>query len=271
MITNLLSAQAIGVRAGWNFNKFDGPLEAAESFGFANGIHFGINYGYKLSNKLMIGAELLYNQAGSKHRYDSTGQSYYLLYTSSKTVFEKGKRLLNLEISNSYISLPITAIFKLSRKFEIFGGLSPNFLVNPTGRGQVRFESYDHPNQILFREALDYRYFQDVAKGAGNLGFARIIVDEKIVNIPKSIGAYYQYDVKDGNTFNWFSLSAIGGINYFINKGFYTGLRLERGLTDLTNDRMDVSLEKLNDDFSFIKRADKDIQLTYQISLGFRF
>ncbi|MBK8701473.1 MAG: outer membrane beta-barrel protein [Saprospiraceae bacterium] len=267
----LAYSQSIGVRAGWNFNTFSGPLEANESYGSTNGIHFGINYGYKLSNIFMVRGELLYNQTGTKHKYD--GSSYYQIYTAEKTVYERGRRLLDLEISTSYVSLPLTAVVQLGKKIEVFGGFSPNFLVNPSGRGTVRFYSDLHPTEIVFKQALDYSYYNDKALGSSttNSGLLRIIVDGEVVTMPKIVGAYYQNDVKNGSRFNWFNLSALGGINYFLNKGFFIGGRVEYGLLDTTNDKMDNSLEKLNDDFTLIKRNDKDIQLTYQLSLGFRF
>jgi hypothetical protein len=270
LLSHTAFSQSIGVRAGWNFNTFRGPLEPGESFSLTNGIHFGINYGYKLSNVFMIRTELLYSQLGTKQKFD--GDSYYVIYTSGKTVFEKGNREQNLEISNSNVSIPITAAINLGRKIEVFGGLSPNFLINPTGRGTLRFISKENPSNIVFRQALDYRYYQDKAKTAlQNTTSARIIVDKQVVNIPKSVGAYYQTDIKEGNLFNWFSLTTLGGVNYFINRSLFIGGRVEYGLTDVTNSKMDFSLQKLNDDFSTIKRSDKDTYLSYQISMGFRF
>ncbi|MBL0083726.1 MAG: hypothetical protein IPP37_15515 [Saprospiraceae bacterium] len=58
LVAHMASTQSIGVRAGWNFNTFSGPLETNESYAYTNGIHFGINYGYKLSSTFMVRAEL---------------------------------------------------------------------------------------------------------------------------------------------------------------------------------------------------------------------
>ena len=271
LVAHLASTQSIGVRAGWNFNTFSGPLEANESYAYTNGIHFGINYGYKLSSTFMVRAELLYNQTGTKQKFD--GPSYYLIYTPEKTVYEKGRRLLDLEITTSYISLPITAVFQLGKKWEVYGGLSPNFLINPSGRGTVRFYSSEHPNDIIMKQTLDYSYFKDEALGASttNTGYVKIIVEGEVVNLPKAVGAYYQNDVKSANRLNWLNLSTVAGVNYFLNRRFYIGGRVEYGLFDVTNNQMDFTLEKYNDDFSVSKRDDKDIQLTFQASLGFRF
>jgi Outer membrane protein beta-barrel domain len=263
-------AQSIGVRAGLNYSTFSGPLETNEKFGLANGIHFGISYGYKFTNTFMLRTELLYNQMGSKQKFDGEN-SYYLIYSPKKTEFEKGRRILDLEISNSYISLPFTAVYQLSRKFEIYGGLSPSFLINPTARGLVRFTSKDNPTEIVFKQALDYRYYSDLPGEASTNSKLRIIVDGEIVELPKSVKAYYQTDALFGSSFNWFNLSAIGGVNFFINKGFYVGARYEYGLLDVTNNKMDHSITELNEDYTFKKRNDSDKQLSLQISLGFKF
>lgn len=271
MFTFMLNAQSIGVRAGWSFNTFTGPLETNEKYGLTNGIHFGLNYGYNISKNLSLRAELLYSQSGTKHTYD--GDSYYLIY-GDKTIFEKGKRKLDLQISNSYVGVPLTAVGSFG-KFEVFGGVGSYILINPTGRGTLRFESTAKPDEIIFKQALDYKYNSDKAKAAANQlyssGELKIIIDNRIVVLPKSVGAYYQNDALFGKRFNWFHLTAIGGINYFLNRGFYIGGRIERGLLDITNNRMDASLESLNEDLSFKNRADKDLQLTYQLSCGFKF
>jgi hypothetical protein len=269
-IVSVSIAQSIGVRAGWNFSKFSGPLEPSEQFKLSNGIHFGINYGYKLSNNFMVRAELLYTQVGSKQLFDSS--SYYLVYTPQKTVFEKGRRTLDLQVSNSYVGLPITAAYQVG-KFEFVGGLNPSVLISPTGRGTLRFESKDHPKEIIFRQALDHRYYGDIAKGTAQTSNAivRIIVEGNVVNLPKTVGAYYQNDVVNDKLYNWFNLSAVGGVNYFVNRGLYIGARVERGLLDITSNTMDFSISELNPDLTQKPRVDKDLQLSYQVSLGFRF
>lgn len=266
-----IEAQSIGVRAGWNLAKFDGPLETHDTFKLNNGFHFGINYGYKFSPKFMVRSELLYNQVGTKHIYN--GSSYYLIYTSDKTVFEKGKKTINLEITNSYVSFPFSAVWSPNKKIELFGGASANLLVSSSGRGTMRFESDANPSNIVFRQALDYRYYNDDPKSAsdGNSAVVKIRVDGEIVTLPKSIGAYYQNDAKIANQYKWYNFTTFAGANYFLNKGFYVGVRYEYGLTDISNDKMDVSQASLNEDFSFIKRKDKDRQITWQLSLGFKF
>lgn len=273
-ITSLSHAQSVGVRAGVNFSKFSGPLEANEKFGLSNGFHFGINYGYKFTKKLMLRAEVVYSQGGTKQTFD--GDSYYIIYKNDfTTLFEKGKSTLNLDISNAYINLPIVAAYQLIPKIEIYGGFAANFLINPTANGTLRFESATRPNDIKFRQSLGYNYFKDVSGGTSSLSSGSrpitILVDGERTTIPKYAGAYYQETSKPDSRFKVFDLTAVAGINYFFNSGFYAGGRLNYGLTDVTNQSVDRSLVEFNNDGTAIYRNDRDVNFGLEFSLGFRF
>jgi hypothetical protein len=269
----VLTGQSVGVRAGLNYSKFRGPLEANEKYGIANGFHFGINYGYKFSDYFMVRSELQYTQTGTKQTYN--GDSYYLIYTADgRTVFEKGKADLNLDVSNGYINIPITAVLQALPKIELSGGFIMNFLVNPIGRGTLRFESASRPDKIIFKQTLDYRYYQDAAQASTQFNSSRpiaILVDDVRETIPKSVGAYYQNFAKDGNRFPWYDIQATVGANYFINRGLFLGVKYNYGLLDITRNKMDRSLVSLKSDNNFILRDDFDRNTNLEVSLGFRF
>jgi hypothetical protein len=275
MFSNTVQGQAVGIRAGLNFSTFQGPLQEGEAYSRGDGFHFGFNYGYKFTNKFMVRAELLYTQVGTVRDY--SGPGFYKIYPTdgSPTIYETGDVQLNLNISNAYINIPVVAAYQISPKIEVAGGVSFNFLVNPVARGTIRFESYENPDGIVFRQSLDYRYYQDNAQqgrfsSANNIA---ILVNGEREDLPRFAGAYYQYtDVqKVGSAFNWFEAGLVGSVNYFFNKGFFAGLSLNYGLTDITNDDMDVSIKQLQSDNKFILRDDKDTNLSLQVSLGFRF
>jgi hypothetical protein len=69
-----------------------------------------------------------------------------------------------------------------------------------------------------------------------------------------------------------FDYGLIGGFNYFINKGFYFGLRYDYGLTDVTNDKVDF-LRKTFDEENVvgIKSNHFDRNVGFEVSFGFRF
>lgn len=263
-------AQSIGIRAGLNYATFSGELEENETYGFSNGFHFGINYGYKFSDYFMLRGEVVYTQIGSTQQYD--GKGYYRIYGPQKTYYEVGQSEINLDISNAYIAVPITAVGQLGKKIEVFGGGYFSFLVNPIAGGTHKFGSYDNPDDVGFLQSLNYNYYDDKAK-EGQTFVRPIIVrkDDNLIEIVENAGAYYQSETKQGSKFNWFDAGLTVGANYFINKGFYFGGRLNYGLLDITRREMDPSLVELNSDSSSKLRDDRDNNLAIEVSLGFRF
>ena len=269
----------VGVRAGLNYSKFTGPLEANESYGITGGFHFGINYTYELNDVLGFRGELLYTQRGSEQNY--LGDSYYIInpISNHETFTANGNVDMNIKISNAYLSLPFTAHYRLSRKFEVFGGISIDFVVGPTGRGKAKF-THESDENITFTESFDHRYNSDVA-GQYNTFIpftdnVQVNVDGEIVTLPRITGAYYNYDrppVDEDipSRINGFDSHLIGGFNYYINSGFYLGARVEYGLLDVTRDAVDRSLGELGEDGKFIFRDDSDKSFNIALSFGFKF
>ncbi len=261
----------IGVRAGVNYSKLQGPLQEAEDFSFSSGIHFGINYTYYPIKDLGFRGEVLYIQRGSKQNYNGDGFHLIRLPNGTK-LYEEGTSVMNLDNTLAYFSIPLTVQYQVNRRFEVFGGLSVDFLVGPSGRGKVDFESSSRPEEIFFVQSYDFRYGSDPARGANfNIQPVSIIVDGDKIDVPKIVGAYYQFDELDGKKFNAFNMNVIGGVNYFLNTGYYIGARFEYGLFDVTNDRMDISLEGVTEENEFIYRDDVDRQIGFNVSFGFRF
>ncbi|MBT8230319.1 MAG: PorT family protein [Saprospiraceae bacterium] len=265
----------VGVRAGLNYSTFRGPVEQGEDYAIGNGFHFGINYTYELNDIFGIRGEILYVQRGAKQNYFSDDTYHIIRSLNINKFVEQGMVDLKMDISNAYLSIPVTAQLDVGRKLEIFGGMSVDFLVGPSGRGKLDFTSRDRPDDIFFIQSYDHRYNSDEA-GEYNViipEFISIIVDGDRVELPKVVGAYYNFDSdqKTGKRFNTVDAHLIFGGNYFINPGFYIGARLEYGLTDITNDQMDYSLSELDADENFIFREDKDSSMSLSISFGFRF
>lgn len=279
------NAQSFGVRAGLNFSTFNGPAENIyESNSTSGGFHFGVNYGHNVSDLFSIVFEIAYTQNGNKFKYSDGGDdnitqnSYFIIRDTDRTIFEPGERDIDLSISNGYLTFPILANYKLSKKWEIFGGVYGNLLVSPTAQGSMVFESSNpiepEVNHIIFKQSLDYKYGADEALEAKIINGQRdirVYIDGEQVSIAKTVGAYYQHAEKKADLMNRFDAGLIGGFNYFLNKGFYAGVRLEYGLTDITDDRVDISLESLDENNEVIYRADHDTHLGVNVSIGFRF
>lgn len=270
----LMSQHKVGVRAGMNYGKFTGPLEEGEEYSVSNGFHFGINYTYLFNDILSFRGELLYIQRGTKQTYvDSTGGAYYIINANERTdnIVAFGNIDYQLEVSNSYFSIPLTAHLRLNKKFEAYAGMSAEFLIGPSARGFIDFNN----DEFFFGQSLDHSYGSDFA-GSFNtriLDQLAIKVDGESLTMPKFVGAYFGYreDQVTGQRFNRVDAKAILGLNYFINPGFYVGARAEYGLRDITNNDMDVSLRELDSDRNFILRDDSDHSISLNLSFGFRF
>lgn len=282
-ITALAAQHKIGVRAGLNYSTWQGgELEVGEEIGVSSGFHFGVNYTYQFSPILGLRGELQYIQRGATYDFVDSLENTYLYIkpapnsngtTGAAPFFAYGKKNINLDVSQGYLSFPITVHYQPFKKLEFFGGASVELLLNPTGRGTVEF---NHP-EFFFRQSYDHKYR---AQDAGEVDFfsatqrVKIAIDGQEEELYRTVSAYYdlnEADLENGRKYNLFDSNLIFGFNYFINSGFYLGVRAEYGLLDLSNDNLDFSARELNTDESYIKRSDSDRSRSASVSFGFRF
>lgn len=265
----------IGVRAGLNYSKFQGPSEegVTEKFSLASGFHFGFSFTYNLNEFLGLRTELAYNQAGSKYKYE--GDSYYIFRNSERVptptqiVYDSSR--FNLDVSNAYFSIPLTLHLRTLEKFEFYGGGYVNFLISSIGAGNLRFGSDEFP-QHTFTQGNNHNYKSDVAGGVGQ-GAGQVLVLANGVRKPEysQVGAYYFQTTKEGNLYKSVDYGLIAGVAYYLNPGLYFGLRANFGLRDITNNLMDISRKELDENDGFILKSDDDRNLDIQLSIGFKF
>lgn len=268
-------SQSFGIRAGLNYSQLSGPSEAGvnEKFGLTNGFHFGISYAYRFEESFAIKAEMLYSQMGTKYSY--LGESYYKIPFGTAFIYEKGLTDMNIKVSNAYITIPVMAQYSISRKIELNAGIYGAVLIGPRGSGTLFFESTEHPQDVFFKQSLVHNYYSDRARASASVTSGpAIIVDGRVVDLAKDAGAYYNYSEseKSGNLYNTIDFGLTGGISYFLNKGFYVGLRIDYGLLDVTNNAMDPSRKRFDEtDVKLIYNNDFDRHIGIQTSFGFRF
>ncbi len=269
-----LYSQSIGIRAGLNYSKFSGPVVSSsnEAYNFSSGFHFGINLNQFMTDKSYLRFELLYIQNGSNYKIN--GDSYYYI-RSDEPFYERGNTDINLDISNAYISLPITYHYSISKKIELHAGGYFNILIGPKGSGTLKFDSRDNPDKIKMQQSLDYNYNSDRA-GYGYIPnsqlFPTIIVGDENVPLFSYLGAYYQYQEKLTNRFRWFDAGLSFGGSYFFNRGFYGSVRLDYGLVDLTKTEGDISITEVDlTENKALNKTTRDTHVGIQASLGFKF
>lgn len=272
--SHIIIGQSFGIRAGLNFTEFNGPTSDKEQYKLTSGFHFGINFGFSVAENLSLRSEILYTQVGTE--YNFVGSSIYRIPIGNAFLAEEGLTKMNIKVSNAYISLPLVMSWQMNKKIELNAGIYAQFLVGPRGSGILDFDSYAHPEEIFFTQSLIHNYFQDRPRAASsnNSGPTIIVGNDQKITLARDAGAYYnlRQNEKIGNLFRSFDFGLTGGLSYFINKGFYVGLRYDIGLIDVTNDKVDYIRDEYDfENNKFIKSTDKDVNAGFQCSFGFRF
>jgi len=275
-----LQAQDIsyGFKAGLTFNTISGPSETdnagneLEQFNYGTGFNIGIIGNVKLTDYFGVRGELMYAQKGVEYRFEGPSYFFFDLPTNEEIV-STGQRTIFVDVTNSYIDLPLLGYAKFGR-FEIMGGVNAGVLIASVGDGSLNFTGTT-PNGTPISDLefqLDYNFIGD---GPGEVGdnpeLITLNIDGRNVEVPRSIGAYYDYAEDQGNLFNRFDFGVVGGISLYLNSGLFLNGRINYGLVDVTNDEVDVSNTEVNTDGSLINRSDDDRNLVIQTSIGFRF
>lgn len=264
---------SFGFKAGLNFSTIEGDSEIdqagneLEEYTTTQGFNVGAIINFRLTDYFGLRTELLYNQKGTQYSFD--GPSYFVFDPQNERIVSEGNRDLELEISNSYIQIPILAYAKIGR-IEFMGGAYASALVNSTGEGRLLFNanSLQGTDFETLEFGLDYGYFGDDI--GGFLGDLEVItVEGDRVEIPSTLTAYYE-DTQDERLFKTLDFGLIGGVSFYFSQGLFINVRGEFGLTDVTNDEVDRSLSTLNNN-EFIFRQDMDRNFTLHTAVGFRF
>lgn len=262
-----------GFRAGMSFSKIDGPSELGtngeelESNKMASGFHIGMTINYKFTDIMGLRSEFLYSQRGTDYVFE--GPSYYILGRNTlQPITLRGVRTQTINLSNSYIDIPVTAYYKAGH-FEISAGLNTGLLVSSTAGGSLEFAGTSPIGNTLapFEINLNYNYKKDDA------GFAYedtqvIVVDGKSYDVPEVVGAYYEFAEKDKSLYKTLDFGLTAGLAYFLNEGLYLSVKYIHGLGDVDRNFYDVALST---DGTIVQRADINKSTSWQFSVGFSF
>lgn len=261
-----------GFKAGLNFSNIEGPTETnngreLETFSTTTGFHIGATFAYAFTDLFGVKADLMYSQKGTERSYE--GPSYLRLYTTSgESSTLLGNRRSQMDITNSYIDIPLMAYVKIGRRIELEGGVSAGLLVSSLGNGGVTYRGLSGLNDITLR--LESNFLSDEAGAAGIVDLAETPFLPAGVLSPATIGAYYNQD-SDESEFGRLDFGLVGGLMVFVNDGLYIGGRFNYGLSDITRVEGDRSLSNLDSDGRPIPQDDQDRNVSLQASVGFRF
>jgi hypothetical protein len=282
-----------GFKTGLNFSKMSGPSElddagvALESWENTTGFHIGATIGYSFSDNYSLRAEVLYSKRGAKYTFN--GQSYRVFRYSNGQTLSTGNSNYLINVNNSYIDIPLLAVARWG-DFEVSAGGYVGFLVGSTGDGSLRYSGKTVPlgNAVRNLETnadelvynLNHNYNKDNPGEGEGEGQIIVKVDARNVEMPQTLGAYYDYPEDKGSLYSSLDYGLVGGMAYYVSSALYIGARLQYGLADITNNDADLSKARINvqspippqiPNESYIYRADKDKSFVIQASVGFSF
>ena len=280
--SSIISAQefSYGFKAGLNFSQIKTDdieqfeAQDLESFTQNSGFHLGILFNTKFSDYFGLSLEMLFSQKGGRYEYD--GPSYAILNSAigDERVTRFGTRTMNLNTANSYFDLPVSVYVKPVKWLELSAGVNVGLLISSTASGQLVFREETQLEDNSFKGiTLDYRYYSDEPGEVadGNVGSEVRMINGVSLEIPKTITAYYDYpDGAETGLYKRFDLGVHAGMKLFINSSLFIGGRVNLGLSDITNEEVDRSLQD-KDGSDLIYRDDKDTNLSIQASIGFSF
>lgn len=274
-----LWAQSVsyGFKAGLNFSTIQGPSETGtdgselESLDLINGFHIGGGVIFKIVDRFGVKAELLFSQKGTDYIFE--GPSYKVFTTDTGDDFvSTGNRKMILNITNSYVDLPIMGYARFG-KLELSAGVNVGVLVSSSANGELNYTALSTGGNELetIISILDYNYYKDEARQFVGDETEVVEIGPQDVVVPMSEGAYYEFNEKSASLFNTLDIGVNAGLSYFINRSLFFGLRVNYGLTDVTNNEVDYSRASLGDNNIFVPLEDVDKNLSLQASLGFSF
>lgn len=267
----------VDIRSGFTFARFQGPSEQLgggrdlEAYSFNTGVHLALGASYALSRNTSLKAELSYIQLGTN--YEFNGFSYWLFpVENGDPVYSFGTRNEELEIVNTYLSMPLFYTVRTNR-IELALGVGVSYLTSSEAEGRLSYSGLTENGTRVtpFTIDLNFDYLNDPFNHLPMLGDRVRNIDGQLVEIPRIIGAYYESTGVEVERFRRWDAQVIAGISFFLSEELFIGLRMSYGLTDITNNRQDMSIVRLTPDREIILTHDKDRNVAFHASVGLRF
>jgi len=281
-ISILIPAQAqesiqFDIKAGLTFARFSGSAEQLssgrdlEDYNFNAGFHLALGASYPLGRNNGLQTELFFSQNGTN--YEFNGISYWFFPTENgEAVFSFGARNEDLEIVNSYLMLPVMYYVRANR-VEISLGAGVGYLLTSRAEGKLTYSGLTESGSRVspFTIDLNFDYLNDPFEEAAQTTGRTRVIDGQTVQLPEVIGAYYEFSGEPIRRFRRWDAQLIGNISFFLSDEIFLSLRMTYGLNDITHDRQDVSLLRVEADKTPVFTKDFDRNLAFYASVGMRF
>ncbi|HMX40734.1 MAG TPA: outer membrane beta-barrel protein, partial [Saprospiraceae bacterium] len=206
-----LTAQiSYGFKTGLNFSRMDGPAEtgpdgaALETMKNVTGFHIGAAFGYPITDHYGVRAELLYSKKGGKYAYEGPAYRFFTPATGSPILTTGTARYL-LNITQSYIDIPVFGYARFG-DFEVQAGPYVALNIQSAAEGSLRYTGAKTTvlgNAVADSEFnLDHNYRKDDIGEGDNTQVLKLTVDGKTIEMPKTLGAYYDFREDRGRLYN---------------------------------------------------------------------
>jgi len=263
---------SFGFKAGLSSTSLNSPLETLPNGdqlekinanrSFVLSLLFNVNF----TDEFLLQSELMYNQKGYNYQYN--GPSYAILRTADEKYTLEGNRDLSVNISNTYMQIPVSLSYKLFNRIQLQGGVYGSLLVASTGAGRVIYSDIPEiPGEV--RQTINYNYRSNKARGASP-SEQQVRINNELETIAAQVGAYYDYEEKSKGLFKTLDAGLHGGANIFINQSLFLGVRYSYSLLDITRNSVDRSYRELNrGKLIFVDKDDR--YSAWEFTIGFSF
>ncbi|MEP7269835.1 MAG: porin family protein [Saprospiraceae bacterium] len=271
LCSNSIKAQGahLGLRIGINSVSLNGPAEENANYKPQSGFHIGPTFSYAFSDIMGLRGEFIFSQKGSSFEY--SGPSYLKVKKNTEYLNTSGTRNMLLAVNNNYIDIPLMFYTLLFEHVDLSVGGYASFLVGSSVKGDLNYTGKrDNSNANVgpIKYLIDGNYLRDKA-GQVSSNLTQIIkIEGDQVTLPQRIGAYYEYrDKPDGKKYNFLDYGLTGAIHYRFSRGLYFGVRYQMGLSDVSNDKFDISYKTLSPSKEFIVNPAKFTNSCFQFSI----
>lgn len=268
-----------GMNIGLNYSTIRGTSEIIngtttnpEKFDYNSGLLGGLLVRYGVTDLFGFRLEANFAQRGMKYLYEGIGIQPFK-DDNGAAILTTGNLKYNLNLTNSYIELPLTIYAQLGDKWEIHGGGYFAYLVKSAADGAL---SLNNAKTLLGTTVPEY---------SGTVGYNFLSADDdkaditnnkvlflegaRTVKSPVSLGAYYGRGTANGYLFNRVDYGLVAGLSYKMRLGLTAMARFNYGMTDVTNNAVHAMQSALSADKKFILRDSNDKNMSVQISFIF--
>ena len=259
----------LGLRIGINSAAMSGGIQENSKYKPQSGFHIGPSFSYAFSDLMGIRGELIFSQKGSAFEY--TGPSYFTIRKNAEFIATSGVRTMRMAINNNYLDIPLSFYTLFFEHLDVSIGAYASALVGSSVKGDIEYMGKrDNSSAVVgpLKFLLDGNYFGNKAGAVSGATTQTIKLEGDQITLPERLGAYYEYRTKpSGNKYNLVDYGLTGAIHYRLSGGLYAGLRYQYGLSDVSNNKFDISYRSLSPAKEFVLVPEKLKNRTLQFSI----